>query len=268
MIQHSPTRIFRCYLNAHLNKSHQTPPASALAISSTIVTRQSPDALAAPRNANAAMCYYMASEHTCGHLHQWFARCFQAKHDQTGACAMQSIPTWHYPEAFPCPPCHAQRKIDLAEFLASKGRQTDSTVKTEKPKQELPQVPILRSQNEYDAHPYYTPQNIWGREGQLQTMAEGALNLPLIAPSAHTPWVPPSRRSASIVGQLGSSSPPQAHTREGASAHYPGMLSVKGSSRPSSEISPPYPLQAEQLANQKMTVTDMQMARLLQQAED
>jgi hypothetical protein len=124
------------------------------------------------------------------------------------------------------------------------------------------------SSNPPIAHPYYTPQNIWGREGQLATMAEGALNLPLIAPSAHTPWVPPSRRSASIVGQLGSSSPPQAHTRDGASAHSPEMLSVEGSSRPSSATSPPYPLQAEQLANQKMTVTDMQMARLLQQAED
>ena len=99
-------------------------------------------------------------------------------------------------------------------------------------------------------------------------MADGALNLPLIAPSAHTPWVPPSRRSTSIVGQLGSSSPPQAHTRDSASAHSLDVFSVAGSSRPSSAASPPYPLQSEALANQKMSVTDMQMARLLREAED
>jgi len=221
------------------------------------------------------MCYYMASEHTCGHLHQWFARCFQAKHDQTGACSMQIIPTWHYPEAFPCPPCYAQRKIDLAEFLANKGRQPDSGSKTVKFQQEFPQAPIpqvtlprlrpKQAAQQYNAH-QISAQPSWNREAQLQTMADGALNLPLIAPLAHTPWVPPSHRSTSIVGQLGSSSPPQAHTHDSVSAHSPDIFSVEGSSRPSSAAPPPYPLQAEQLANQKITVTDMQMARLLQEA--
>jgi hypothetical protein len=151
----------------------------------------------------------MAADHTCGHLHQWFARCFQAKHDQTGACSMQMIPTWHYPEAFPCPPCYAQRKIDLAEFLANKGRQPDSGSKTVKFQQEFPQAPLpqvtlprLRPKQAaalpYNSH-QISAQPSWNREAQLQTMADGALNLPLIAPSAHTPWVPPSRRSTSII---------------------------------------------------------------------
>jgi hypothetical protein len=139
----------------------------------------------------------------------------------------------------------------------------------ELPQALIPQAPLPRLRLEQAARPYNTHQisaQNWNREAQLQTMADGALNLPLIAPSAHTPWVPPSRRSTSIVGQLGSSSPLQAHTHDSVSAHSPDIFSVEGSSRPSSAASPPYPLQAEQLANQKMTVTDMQMARLLQEA--
>lgn len=101
-------------------------------------------------------------------------------------------------------------------------------------------------------------------------MAEGALSLPPIAPMAHTPWIPPSQRMASMVGQLGSSSPPQAHTRDSASIHTPEMLSLEPSLRPSSTTSPQTPVQEEQSANfgnQKMSAADMRIAHMLRQAE-
>jgi hypothetical protein len=275
-IQHPPTKALCYYLNTNLSKTDQTPPTAVLAISkpaapSFLNTHGS----SSPHN--ATMCCFMYSQHNCGHLHQWFARCHQAKHDQTGACVLQTIPTWHYHEAFPCPPCREQRKTDTAELVASKGRQTDSEIKAGKLKKESSQAPLPRQHSEQNAHPRTAQRHIaqpnspepGSRETQLQTMAEGALNLPPIALSAHTPWVPPSRRQASMVGQLGSSPPPQAHTRDSASTHSPEMLSLEPSLRPSSAISPPSPspFQEGQPANGKMSVADMQLAHMLRQAE-
>jgi hypothetical protein len=219
------------------------------------------------------MCCFMFSQHNCGHLHQWFARCHQAKHDQTGTCILQTIPTWHYREAFPCPPCRAERTAETAEILASKGRQTDSESKAAKLERESSQASLPRQRPKQNAHPHstqQTPAETWNREAQLQTMAEGALSLPPIAPMAHTPWIPPSQRMASMVGQLGSSSPPQAHTRDSASIHTPEMLSLEPSLRPSSTTSPQTPVQEEQSANfgnQKMSAADMRIAHMLRQAE-
>jgi hypothetical protein len=218
------------------------------------------------------MCCLMLSHHNCGHLHQWLARCHHTKHDQTGACILQTIPTWEYLEVFPCPACRAQRNTDTAEFLASKGRQTDSESKAANLERESSQASLHRQRPKQNAHPHSTQQNSaepWSREAQLQTMAEGALKLPLIAPSTHTPWIPPSRRQTSMVGQLGSSSPPQVHARDSASTHSPETLSLGPSLRPSSATSPQTPPQEEQpanFANQKMSAADMQLAQLLLQA--
>ena len=214
------------------------------------------------------MCYFMASEHSCGHLHQWFARCYHAKHDQTGACTLQTIPTWHYPEVFPCPECRAQRKTDTEKLLEAKGRHMDprTNKKIEPPKQEYFQDVTSRMHTEQDAYPHIAQQDSVksrSRDAQLQNMAEGALNLPLLEPSAHTPWVPPSRRHTSVVGQLGSSSPPRARTNDSASTHSPESLSVDGSSRPSLATSPPYPPQ-EQPAEQKILPAGMHFAHMLQ----
>lgn len=217
------------------------------------------------------MCCFMASQHNCGHLHQWFARCHHAKHNQTGACILQTIPTWHYHEVFPCPPCRAQRDADTADLLAGKGRQTDTELKAAKLERESSRASLSRQRPEQSAPPHIAHRNLAeprSKETQLQNMAEGALNLPLNEPSAHTPWVPPSRRQTSMVGQLGSSSPPQAHMHDRTSTRSPEMLSVESSSRPSSAASPPYPHleQPVSFADQKISAADMQLAHVLRQA--
>lgn len=210
---------------------------------------------------NATMCCYMASQHICGHLHEWFARCYQAKHDQTDACAMQTIPTWHYPERFACPACRTLNRINTQNLIASNGRQANTGMSTnpEKPKQAYSRTPVPRLHAAQSAHSHSAQPS---GEARLQTLAKGALNLP----SAHTPWIPPSRRQPSIVGQLGPSPPPQVHANDSASTHSSEMLSVESSSRPGSETSPTYSLQ-EQVANRRTSIDDKQFARLLRQDE-
>jgi hypothetical protein len=269
-IQHPPTLLLPKY-PPQQNESDATNRSTRQQHISSALGPQDPRLL-------LTMCCFMFSQHNCGHLHQWFARCHQAKHDQTGACALQTVPTWHYHEAFPCPPCREQRKIDTAEIVANNGRQTNAEIKASKLKKESSQAPLPRQHSEQSAHPRTAQKNTaqrnspepWSRETQLQTMAEGALNLPPIAFSAHTPWVPPSRRQASMTGQLGSSPPPQAHTRDSASTHSPEMLSLEPSLRPSSATSPPSPslFQDGQPASGKMSVADMQLAHILRQAEN
>jgi hypothetical protein len=65
------------------------------------------------------------------------------------------------------------------------------------------------------------------------------------------PWVPPSRRHYSIVGQLGSSPPRPQQVYGTTPSQSPEMLSVEDYSRPNSEFAPAYPDQtpsASQLA--------------------
>jgi hypothetical protein len=201
------------------------------------------------------MCYFVSSQHNCGHLHERFARCFLAQRDGYCACNTQSFPIWQHPDPFPCPQCRADRKAETQDLMEHKGGRKASnvtSVKAETVQQEysnaaFPRLQALRQNIQ--------PQPQLGQQvegeyaninAQLRTLADKALHLPPTptpdpAVQAEQPWVPPSRRQISIVGQLGSSPPPPPQTYGTTPSQSPEMLSVEDSSWPDSMRPPAYP---------------------------
>lgn len=197
------------------------------------------------------MCCHMRSNHSCGHQHAWFARCFAAKRNNTHTCNMQNFPTWQHSERFPCPDCMTQRRTETQELLDTKGRKPSTApkfssqhVKLEYSEQSLPgQTPVQNFQPQLaGALTFATTGSI---AGQLPTMANKALYQTQPSTfSSQMPWMPPSSRHAEIVGQLESSSPSLAHANEAASTHSSDViLSIEGSPRSSSGTAPAYLLQ-------------------------
>jgi hypothetical protein len=197
------------------------------------------------------MCFFVASQHSCGHLHEKFGRCFFAKRDGNYACNEPSFPIWQHSDPFPCPACFTDRKTDTNELLSVKGGRKSSEgtkVKKETLQQDHRPSPQPTGQ-EIQAQPaQHTTHGEYADIGdQLQTLADNALKTsPPPNQAESPPWIPPSRRYASIVGQLGSSPPPRLQTTfEPTSPLSPDMLSGNDFSRPDSAIAPAYPEQVE-----------------------
>lgn len=198
------------------------------------------------------MCYFVSSHHNCGHLHESFARCYFAQRDDNYACNKQSFPIWPHPDPFPCPECRAHRKAETQELLSPRGNKvSDATrIKAEPLQQSNTESHLSRQPIGYNIQP--NPQvageyaNI---AAQLQTLASEALQTsPLPNMPRQLPWVPPSRRHASIVGQLGSS--PQSQVHGTTPSQSPDMLSVGESSQPDSAMAPVYPDQVQSASPQ------------------
>lgn len=198
------------------------------------------------------MCYFVSSRHNCGHLHEDFARCFFAKRDGHFACNQQSFPIWQHPDPFPCPECRAERKAETQDLITNKGRNVSETtkLKVESVQQDNSNSRFSReSTMQYiQPHPNQQINGEYANIGaQLQTLADKALHTsPTAEQLAEQPWVPPSRRHASIVGQLGSSPPPQLQAHRATPSQSPDMLSVDKSSRPDSVMAPVYSDQVQQ----------------------
>jgi hypothetical protein len=191
------------------------------------------------------MCYFVASQHNCGHLHESFARCFFAQRDGSHACNQQSFPIWQHPDPFPCPDCRAHRKAETQELVSNKGRKMSDTThmktgthqrasshasSSHQPAEQIPQPPL----DQQFAGEYAII------EAQLQTLAARALHMSP-APEEQFTWVPPSRRHVSVVGQLGSSPPVQVQGYGFASPHSPETES----SPTDSLMMPSYPHQVQ-----------------------
>ena len=209
------------------------------------------------------MCFFVASQHSCGHLHEKFGRCFFAQRDAIHACNKPSFPIWQHSDPFPCPVCCAERKTDTNELLSAKGgkRSDAPKVKKETLQQDRRSSTQSAGQN-VPAKP--DQQSIHGEYAnigdQLQNLADNALRTsPLPEQAASPPWIPPSQRYASIVGQLGSSPPPRSHQHGTTSPSSDEMLFGKDFSRPDSAVAPAYPEQSE--------LDSTQFAFLLRQVE-
>ena len=209
------------------------------------------------------MCFFVASQHSCGHLHERFGRCFFAQRDSNHACNEPSFPIWQHSDPFPCPDCYAHRKSDTNELLSAKaGKRSDAPkVKKETVQQDRRSstrsaghnVPAMPNQQSVDGE--------YAKMGdQLQTPADNALRTsPLPEQAVSPPWIPPSQRYASIVGQLGSSPPPQSHTHETTSPLSNEMLSGREFSRPDSAVAPTF--------SEQLEMDSTQFALLLRQVE-
>jgi hypothetical protein len=201
------------------------------------------------------MCYFVSSQHNCGHLHESFARCFFALRDNSCACNTQSFPIWQHPDPFPCPQCRADRKAETQDLIAHKGGRKASDVTSVKAetvqqgysKATFPRLQALRQKIQPQPQ---LGQQVEGEHAninaQLQTLADKALHLPPTptpdpAVQPEQPWVPFSRRHYSILGQLGSSPPPPQQVYGTTPSQSPEMLSVEEYSRPNSEFAPAYP---------------------------
>lgn len=210
------------------------------------------------------MCFFVESHHNCGHLHGRFARCFFAERDGIHACNEPSFPVWQHEDPLPCPDCHAHRKADTNELLSSKGGRPSGAkhIKTEVA-QQTSRSSRQSTEQSFQAQPEaQLVQQITGEcaniEDQLQTLADNTLHTsPLPDQAVSPPWVPPSRRYASIVGQLGSSPPARSSTHETTSPISPETLATKDASRLDSAMVSAYPKQ----------LRSPQLAWLLQQAE-
>jgi hypothetical protein len=207
------------------------------------------------------MCYFVSSQHNCGHLHESFARCFLAQRDGYCACNTQSFPIWQHPDPFPCPQCRADRKAETQALMADKGRKASevTTVKAKTLQQGYSNTTFPRLQALGQEIKAQRGQQVEGEyaniNAQLQTLADKALHLPPTptpdpAVQPEQPWVPPSRRHASIVGQLGSSPPPQQQIYGTTPSQSPEMLSVEDSSWPDSMMPPAYPDQTQSASPQ------------------
>ena len=211
------------------------------------------------------MCFFVASQHSCGHLHERFGRCFFAQRDNYYACNEPSFPIWQHLDPFPCPDCHAHRKTDTNELLSTKGQKASNAtqMKAETVQHDKPNARTSRQSTGQDVQAQ-TVQQIAGEHAnigdQLQTLADNALRTSSLPnQAASPPWVPPSRKYASIVGQLGSSPPPRSQTHETTSPLSPELLSVKDASRPDSAMEPAYLEQSQ--------IGSTQLEWLLRQAE-
>lgn len=192
------------------------------------------------------MCYFVSSRHNCSHLHEKFARCFFAQRDGSYACNQESFPIWQHPDPFPCPECRADRKAETQDLMTNKGRKVSETTKL---KAEIIQQDNSNARFSRESTMQYIPSQLNQQIGseyanigvQLQTLADKALHTsPTTEQLAEQPWVPPSRRHGSIVGQLGSSPPPQLHAHGNMPSQSPEMISVDDSSRPDSVTAPVY----------------------------
>lgn len=208
--------------------------------------------LDAPRRSSLDMCFFVASQHSCGHLHEKFGRCFFAKRDGICACNEPSFPIWQHSDPFPCPICFTDRKTDTNELLptAKGGKRSDAKQIKKEPLQQDRRSSTQSAGQNVQAQP--AQHSIHGEYAnigdQLQTLADNALKTSprpdQAAEPASPPWIAPSRRYASIVGQLGSSPPPRLQTTfEATSSLSPDMLSGNEFSRPDSAIAPAYPEQ-------------------------
>lgn len=196
------------------------------------------------------MCYFVSSHHNCGHLHERFARCFFAQRDGNFACNEPAFPIWQSPEPFPCPDCQALRHTDTQELLSNKARKpNDATRIKANSLQPDSSIAHFSRQSSVQHQQPQPSQQVAGEfaniNAQLQTLADRALHvspppLPLPDQLATAPWVPPSQRYASIVGQLGPSPPPQPQSHQTTSSLSPDLLSGKEPSRPDSAIATAY----------------------------
>lgn len=202
------------------------------------------------------MCFFVASQHSCGHLNERFGRCFFAQRDGNYACNEPSFPIWQHSDPFPCPDCYAHRKADTNELLLSAkgGKRSDAPkVKKETIQQDRRSSTQSAGQNIPERPKQQSIDGEYANIGdQLQTLAASALH-------TSPPWIPPSRRYASIVGQLGSSPPPQSHTQQTTSPLLDEMLFGKDFPRPDSAVAPIFPEQLE--------MDPTQFTLLLRQAE-
>ncbi|GAB7325438.1 hypothetical protein MBLNU13_g09460t2 [Cladosporium sp. NU13] len=211
------------------------------------------------------MCFFVASQHSCGHLHEKFSRCFFAQRDGNYACNEPSFPIWQHSDPFPCPDCYAHRKNDTNELLhvsAKDGKRSDAPkVKKETVQQDRRSSTQSAGQNVPVKPGQHIIDGGYANIGdQLQTLADNALHTsPLPDQAVSPPWIPPSRRYASIVGQLGSSPPPQSRAYETTSPVSNEMLSGKDFSRPDSAVAPAF--------SEQLEMNPTQFALLLRQAE-
>jgi hypothetical protein len=188
------------------------------------------------------MCFFVESHHNCGHQHGRFARCLFAERDSINACNEPSFPVWKHEDPLPCPDCHAHRKAHTNELLSSKGGKSSGATHIKKKTQSNARSSRQSTEQSFQQQPEAQPvQHIAGEYDnigdQLHTLADNdPRTSPLPAQAVSPPWVPPSRRYASIVGQLGSSPPPRSQTHEITSPHSPKMLECKDTSRPDSAM--------------------------------
>lgn len=210
------------------------------------------------------MCFFVASQHSCGHLHEKFGRCFFAQRDAIHACNKPSFPIWQHSDPFPCPVCFAQRKTDTNELLSSKGGKRSDAPRVKKETVQHDRRSSTQSAGQQNVPANSDQQIIHGEYAnigdQLQNLTDNALRTsPLPQHAVSLPWIPPSQRYASIVGQLGSSPPPRSQTHEITSPLSGEMLFGKDFSRPDSAVAPAHPEQSE--------LDSTQFAFLLRQAE-
>lgn len=243
-----PYAKFDCPLLAPLLHRHQTCELA----STLLALRRLSD-----------MCFFVASQHSCGHLHERFGRCFFAQRDSNYACNEPSFPIWQHSDPFPCPDCYAHRKADTNELLSAKGgKRTDAPkVKKETMQQDRRSSTQSAGQNVPTRLNQQSVDGEYANIGdQLQTLADNALHTsPLPNEAASPPWIPPSQRYASIVGQLGSSPPPQSLTHDTTSPLSNEMLSGRDFSRPDSAVAPAF--------SEQLEMDPTQFALLLRQAE-
>lgn len=190
------------------------------------------------------MCYIMASHHNCGHLHQRFAQCFTAKHNNAIMCNMQHFPIWQHTEVFPCPDCRAQRRADAEHFLVNKGRRVSKSPNVKSESSFRPdhsdthssgqssvqnvQQSVIHNTN-YGQH---NPEDL-----QLQVLVDALRASPQAGLPAQQDWIPPSRRSITV----NANETKPTHIYEATSPDSSEMLSVASGSN--SGAAPAYPNQ-------------------------
>lgn len=185
------------------------------------------------------MCYIMASRHNCGHLHQRFAQCFTAKHNNAIMCNMQHFPIWQHTEIFPCPDCRALRSAEAQELLVNKGRRVVK-VKSETPQPDHSdahssgQSSVQNMQQSVAHNSLVAKTNT--EDLQLQALVEALRTSPKAGLPAQQEWIPPSRRF-----EVNTSPPQQTQVCEATSPDSSEMLSVVSGSN--SVVAPPYPKQ-------------------------
>jgi hypothetical protein len=211
--------------------------------------------LDAPLRSHLDMCFFLASQHSCGHLHEKFGQCFFAQRDGSHACNEPSFPMWQHSDPFPCPDCFAHRKNDTNELLAAaKGGKRSDVKRVKKETSQQDRRSSTQSAAGQTVPAKLDQQFVHGEYAnigdQLQTLADNTLRTsPLPEQAASPPWIPPSQRYASIVGQLGSSPSPRPQMNVTTSPLSNEMLSGKDFSRPDSAVAPAYPEQFETDAN-------------------
>lgn len=178
------------------------------------------------------MCCFAAAHHNCGHLHQWFARCFKAKEQNTSKCTMNAFPSWQYSEQYPCPDCRAKRAEETKEVIRNQGHKVTKQLKLEDgdSTQNLPlafpgypaATQQAQSPNNNSAYNSTYHNHI---QTQQPLTANLASNMPQPSQADLAAWVPPSRRTAQIQKSHQSSSPTLAP--ESTPTLSPEMLSIQ-----------------------------------------